>query len=183
MKKLIFILFFCKCSFMFSQNIENDIVKYAKENYDKVLELIPSSKENLYGFETRNLFTICEIGNPIRMLKIVDECKVEMTNEWRVPLLIAEKYITLLTIIENNQNYEIVDVGGNKLAGLIDNYNNEGKKISYLLRDYKMRIDYVSFEFTSFSDKNFYKIQQREQNPTICKESISLDEILKIHKL
>ena len=180
MKKIIFVFIFCVYGVcLFSQNTKSDIIKYVEENYDKMLEQIPLGQEKLFGFESRDMFNQCEVGNPIRLLKIVNGLEIAIADEWRVPLLINGKYITLLTVIELNQNYEIVDIGGKMLAEFIDSYNNENEKISLLLRDYKKQADYISFEYKSLSDKNFYKIRPGLRTTN----GISLEEIIRLHNI
>jgi len=156
----------------------NEIINYVTNNYTQILELIPHGKENLYGFEHREMFRNCKVGNPIKVLRIHNEQEIETTNEWRVPLLINGKYITLLTVIEHDQNFNIVDMGGHLLAKLIDNLNSDNEKISFMLRDYRNKTDYVSFELNSFSDKIFYKIQKNENESKNSIQGISLDEII-----
>jgi len=179
MKKFILIPIFCIYGVLFSQNVKNDLVGYVEEHYSQILERIPLGKENLYGFENREMFQNCEVGTPIKMLRIKNENEIEITNEWRVPLLFNGNPLTLLTVLDSGQNYEIVNIGGNILAKLIDNYNSDGKKISYMLRDFRNKTDYVSFELNSLSDKNFYKIEKSSASY----ERISLDEIIRLHNI
>ena len=185
--KRIFIFIFCVHGLLFAQNteidvIKNDIVKYVEENYSKTLEQIPLGKETAFGFNNRDMFDRCVTGNPIMLLKINNESEIEKTNEWRVPLLINGKYVILLTVVEFEQNYEIVDIGGKLLAELIDNYNNENEKIAFMLRDHRKKTDYVSFEYNSLSDKNFYKIQYETKN-MYQTDGISLEEIIELHNI
>jgi len=183
--KVFILTIFVSCVFsnLYSQNKQKEIVEYAKEYHRKMLELIPLGKEKLYGFENRDMFYNCEIGNPIKMLRISNEREIEATNEWRVPIINNGKYITLLTIIENGKKYEIVDLGGNILAEIIGNYNNQNEKISFWLRDYRRIIDYISFEYKSFSDKNFYEIESKSENNFKNSNGISLNEIIELHNI
>jgi len=184
MKKLFYtLLFVFGGSFLFAQNIKNDLISYVGENYAKILEQIPLGKESLFGFENRDMFNMCEIGNPVRLLRIVNGSEIEITNEWRVPLLINNKYITLLRVVEVDQTYEIVDMGGRILAELIGNYSNEDEKISFMLRDYRKNTDYISFEYQSLNDKNFYKIGHDSENLYKTTDAISLAEIIELHNI
>ena len=186
MKKIILIPLFCIYGFLFSQNVKNDLIIYVEEHYSQILELIPLDRENLYGFENREMFKHCEVGTPIKLLRINFKNEMEITNEWRIPLLINGNTITLLTVIEDEtQNFKIVDMGGNVLAKLIDKYNTHNEKIAYLLRDYRSETDYVAFEFVSRFEKNFYKIQKQDtsseiQEPEVFSKGISLDEIIEL---
>jgi len=179
MKKIVLLLPFCFCGFLFAQNMKNDMISYVEEHYTKFLELIPVNKENLYGFENREMFNRCDVGTPIKLLVINDDNEIKITNEWRVPLSIDGKYITLITVIEDDKNYHIVDIGGSYLAKRIDSYNRNNEKISFMLRDYRNKTDYVSFEYNSRSDKNFYKIQESD---TAIK-GISLNEIIETQNI
>jgi len=183
MKKIIFTFIFCAYGFLFAQDMQDELIRHVEENYSNILERIPLGKEKLFGFENRDIFNQCEIGNPIRLLKIVNGSEIEITNEWRVPVLINNQYITLLRVIELEQTYEIVDMGGRVLAEIIGNHNNENEKISFMLRDYKTRTDYISFEYKSLNDRSFYKIEPPSEDFYKTTEGISLAEIIELHNI
>jgi hypothetical protein len=83
------------------------------------LNLIPEGREKDYGFESRNDFSKIKIEEPYQTFYILNKegkLGVISGNEWRVPISVDGKYISLLTVQMNKGKAEVVDIGGNLLA-------------------------------------------------------------------
>jgi len=135
-------------------NPDDGVTLAAKQGLNNFLSLIPAGDEKLYGFEKREDFLRAEVGEPLKMYSLnpgfLNDPDADLKkfifplNEWRVPVLIDGKMVSLLTVIKENDSYKCVDIGGSALATELNSYEKYFDKNSdekTLLRLYQIRCD------------------------------------------
>lgn len=114
------------------------------------LNLIPEGRERDYGFAGRSDFSKIKIEEPYETFyvrNIDNHLSFVAGNEWRVPISVDGQYISLLTVVFNNNKAEVVDFGGNILARKIQEYEKlfpgaEGQRV--LIRNTFLNQDFMA---------------------------------------
>ena len=153
MKKLLLILL-CLPMIGFSQL--NVITKVADEELKSYLQKIPFGQEHLFGFENRNEFAQSKIGVPFEVLTLnenffndekvlKDEKYFVSTGNWRVPVIVNNKYKALLTVAKENNNWRIVKIGAKGLANELDRFeqNHPSNTDIKILRVFQIKGDFI----------------------------------------
>ncbi|MAM05481.1 MAG: hypothetical protein CMD06_05940 [Flavobacteriales bacterium] len=143
--------------------IPEEILKVAQDQLGDFLLRIPSGKENLYGFNNRNEFSLAEIGylyevitlnnNFFKITKLNSKQEyTKSTNSWRAMILVNNQARALLTLTKINNNWEIVKLGANNLAAelhhIMNNENFKNDKIDIysdfkLFRVFQLKSDFL----------------------------------------
>lgn len=124
------------------------------KNLQSWLQKIPPGQENLYGFNNRDEFSFSELGNPYAVYtlssdffnQIESENFLEPTGEWRVPVVVNNQYRALLTVIRENGNWKIVDLGASLLARELQKINQaqkSGNDDLKILRVFQLQSDFL----------------------------------------
>ena len=95
-----------------------------------------------------------EIGTPFRIYTLktgfLKDSETDLKkfiyplDEWRVPILVNNRMVSLLTVVKENDLYHCVDLGGSALASELNNYEiyfDKYSKIHALLRLYQIQCD------------------------------------------
>jgi len=127
MKKTGFIiLLFILVSSVYSQKEANQNISLAVQtSLLQWLEKIPSGEETNYGFQNREEFSQASLGTPIQVFNMGNDLSwqsgkvnyLEPAGEWRIPVIIDQKNRAVVTVIKQNNDWEIVDFGAAGLAG------------------------------------------------------------------
>jgi hypothetical protein len=176
------------------------VVIAAQQRVSYFLEKIPLGQESQYGFKSRNEFRLVAIGQPYRMVKLnedfysakklTDKNYLSASDEWRVPVSVNGDDRILLTVIKSADSYQVVDMGGVKLAKELQQLKNAhpGNLKNYILRVYSTPMDFfvasASVEtlnqgmvYPMALTKNQVKSFQRTQ-----KQTFSMNETLSMIK-
>lgn len=130
-------------SFLFAQNL-SEVKSFAERHILQALEMIPQGQEYKYGLESRAEFMQCTVGEPLRMSELSTDGVVQLQNYWRVPVVLDGKYRHFMTVILNDENQlELVGVGGLVLAENIQMERNSGKDIDMIIRVYSHQMDFA----------------------------------------
>jgi hypothetical protein len=141
-------------AFQLNAQSANELIKKILKNKTEInLSKIPLGNESLFGFDSRNDFKNCIVGEPIKVITLSNNSWIEL-NEWRVPIVLNGKNKLFFTVQKNNTIFEVVDIGGVELAKEIQKTKINNKPIKYLIRLYNLHIDFVSQDFPTNSDKN-----------------------------
>lgn len=169
MKKLIFTALTLTIAIVnFSFNVDDTqkrVIKSAQEQLASSLEKIPAGKETGFGFKNRSEFALSNIGNPYRVLAFTgdfysdSEVKegncIFLQNEWRVPVTVNGENRLLLTVTNDADQYNVVDVGGAALAKELQQKNPSANNCC-LLRVYPLSVDFlVVSNSESFSEAKY----------------------------
>lgn len=154
-------------------NSDDEIITAAKKDLNKFLNLIPAGVEKLYGFENREDFLRAQIGAPFRMYSLntgfLNNLKSDLkefiypVDEWRVPVLIDDKMVSLLTVVKENESYKCVDIGGSALASELNQYEifyDKNSDLRALLRLYQIHCDIliISGKNRNITEGNCYSL-------------------------
>lgn len=125
-------------------------------------------------------FNFVNLENPVRVLTLNEEGKLEWQNIWRVPIILNSKYKTLFTVIKVNNHFEIIDVGGVQLAKELQKYTDGNNLV--LLRLYKYHMDFVSNSNANLNSMLFRPLESaniflRKAQNNKNKEVYTMDEI------
>ena len=155
MKKLLLpILVFIFSSFSI-ENTNTQIQKCVDTNVQNFLSKIPIGMESNYGFENRNSMLNAKSGIPIKVFTLINnfytsdyldktQKYLKEQNEWRVPLVSDNKFNTLGTVIYQNNEYQLVDIGGANLAKEIEIIINKSTIKNFgLFRLYSLQADFL----------------------------------------
>ena len=122
------------------------------------------------------------------MITISDNKWLEL-NEWRVPVILNRNYKLFFTVQKNNNIYEIVDLGGADLAQEIQTIKINNKPIKYLIRLFKLNIDFVSQEYAANPEKELKTVPLKSAKKYLNtkdiffnKSTYSLSNFLNINK-
>ncbi len=119
------------------------------------LAKIPSGFERYYGFQSRNEFSQAETGIPVQVYTLTEEFftqpdpvrYLKPSEEWRIPVLLDQQYCALVTVIKQNGEWKIVDLGASVLAREIGNYRQhasvETQDVLKILRVYQTQSDFL----------------------------------------
>lgn len=156
MKTPLIFLMLC-VSFLCSSllNAQTDVMnKEVGENLQSWLQKIPPGQENIYGFQNRDEFTVCELGDPYAVYTLNSDFfrdktsinYLKQTSEWRVPVVVSNQDRALLTVIQENGTFEIVDLGATILARELQGIRNSqkpGKESPKILRIFQLQSDFL----------------------------------------
>ena len=153
MKKLLLILL---CLPMISFAQLNVITKVADKELKSYLQKIPYGQEHFFGFENRNEFSQSKIGVPVEVLTLsenfFDDEKILKdknyfisTGNWRVPVIVNNKYKALLTVSTENNKWRIVKIGAKGLATELDRFkqNHPSNTDIKILRVFQLKGDFI----------------------------------------
>lgn len=148
-------------SFFFILNAYNqdvstrNMILSANQDLLSWLAKIPSGFERYYGFHNRNEFPQAEIGIPVQVYTLTEEFftrpnpvgYLKPSEEWRIPVLYDQQYCALVTVIKQNGEWKIVDLGASVLAREIGNYRQhvsvDSKDMLKILRIYQTQSDFL----------------------------------------
>ena len=108
----------------------------AKAELLDYLNKIPEVQETMFGFNDRAEFLAAEIGNPYEMITLKkdflkDEKLVSnkdyliSTNNWRVPIVVANEARALLTVSKIDNQWKVVKIGAKGLANELQMFNRD----------------------------------------------------------
>lgn len=122
------------------------------------LNLIPEGREADYGFNSRSDFSRIKIEKPYKTYYIsADDNQLTFAlSDWRVPISVDGDYKTLLTVQNINGKAEVVDLGGNKLAQKIQEFEKlytTGDNLRLMIRNTYLNQDYITVNFSLSSTK------------------------------
>ena len=148
-----FLYFVILLAFQINAQESDEIIKNMVKNQIGInLSKIPVNKENSFGFNSRNDFKNCNVGEPIRVITLSNNILVEL-NEWRVPIVLDGRNKLFFTVQKNNSDFEVVDIGGADLAKEIQEIKTNTMPVKYLIRLFNLHIDFVSHKLLSNIDE------------------------------
>lgn len=152
-------LSFLFCFSLFAQAQESSLNALAKKEatakVSSFLELIPKGREKDYGFESRADFDKVIIEEPYEVYYVTyqnNQMGLLAAGEWRVPLSVNGKFVSLLTVRLNDGNMEAVDFGGNLLAEKIQSFEtvkSSANRDHVLIRNTFLQRDYLTEGFST----------------------------------
>ena len=154
---ILLIIVFLLSSVAYGQmNIMKDVLAAAEKDYVAYLEKIPTDKEPLYGFNSRDEFDRVKLGKPYQLMTLSEEFFSDPTlknkdylvptGDWRVPLLIGKEYRALLTVSDFNGYWKAVGLGAASLARELEVFEKKHpskKQYGKILRVYQSVCDYM----------------------------------------
>ncbi len=143
--------------FVFSQEINDRevIIQQAQKELPEYLNQIPAGDELLYGFYNREEFEEAYLGQLFQMYLINartnnSSYKLFTYNEYRIPVLVKGKYRALVTVMQRDEAWHIVDFGAVKLAKvmgeIINDINPSSEEDGIFLRIYGPDCDFIAFK-------------------------------------
>ena len=125
-----------------AQDFELKQIKtFATEQWDYVAKKIPAGKEELYGFQDQNEIAHATMGTPIRMFFWKENNIIE-SQIYRVPVMVEEKMVSLLTVSSGNE-MSVEDFGGSVLIKVIQEISEKnGVKPYGILRVHSISSDF-----------------------------------------
>lgn len=142
---------------VFAQSIspKNLVKEEASLKVLSFVNLIPEGRESDYGFAGRSDFSKIKIEDPYETFYVRNtdnQLSFVAGNEWRVPLSVDGKYVSMLTVVFNNDKAEVVDFGGNVLSRKIQEYEKlysvqAGQRV--LIRNTFLNQDYIANDIIS----------------------------------
>lgn len=165
----------------------------AKAELLDYLNKIPEGQETMFGFNDRAEFLAAEIGNPYEMItlkkdflkdeKLVsDKDYLISTNNWRVPIVVANEARALLTVSKIDNQWKVVKIGAKGLANELQifNRNNIFSGELKMFRVFQLQSDFLLTEenivYPLTSAKKLLEIKLKENI------SYSLDDLLSLLK-
>jgi len=157
MKKLLLILL-CLPMIGFGQqtNQIKTVKNIANIQLGDYLEKIPLGQEEMFGFNNREDFAQAEIGIPYEVLTLNadffddenirrDKNYIMSTENWRVPIIVDNKYKSLLTVSRLNNKYNVVKIGANGLANELEIFKQNHPSINTpnILRVFQLKVDFI----------------------------------------
>lgn len=136
---------------------QNMLMKASKD-LPSWLQKIPAGSEILYGFQNRNEFLQAELGTPYPVYTLSNDfftqpnpaLYLKPAGEWRIPIITDLENKALLTVILQNGEWKIVDIGASTLAKEIGDYAKKysGKQNGTLkiFRVYQLQSDFLFYE-------------------------------------
>ena len=169
------------------------ISEAAKAELLDYLNKIPEGQETMFGFNDRAEFLAAEIGNPYEMITLKkdflkDEKLVSnkdyliSTNNWRVPIVVANEARALLTVSKIDNQWKVVKIGAKGLANELQifNRNNIFSGELKMFRVFQLQSDFLLTEenivYPLTSAKKLLEIKLKENI------SYSLDDLLSLLK-
>lgn len=152
-----FLLFFFGIFSLFGSLLAQDM----NSDIDKVLiswlEKIPPGSEIQYGFGNREEFFSATSGKSIAVYMLSpaffsgpvkpDSNYLIPAGEWRVPVMVNKSSRALLTVVQGNQGWQIVDMGATTLARELEDMSQE-QGIDALpvtiIRVYQLQCDFIT---------------------------------------
>lgn len=141
------------------KNLLSQIKAKAKLEVENYLQLIPEGQESEYGFTTRAEFGSVQIGEPYLMTMLYrsdENLMVLETNEYRVPLMVDNHFVALLTIKSTVEGLEVLDFGAARLARELQKFESEhpGIQDRVVLRNTVLGRDYLTPSYASLKAAN-----------------------------
>lgn len=120
------------------------------------VSLIPEGREKSYGFDSRADFSKIKVEEPYQTYYVANKNNVlslVQGNEWRVPLSVDGKYITMLTVQMNNGAAKVVDMGGATLAQKLQAFEQQYPDVKsnpIIIRNTFLTQDFLTLHFNKF---------------------------------
>lgn len=150
------------------------------------LNLIPEGREVDYGFNGRSDFSKIKIEMPYKTYYISadDNQLTFVLSEWRVPISVDGEYKTLLTVQSMNGKAEVVDLGGNRLAQKIQEFEKiytTGDHVRVMIRNTYLNQDYITANSSFLSTKiDETKLDEINNNSLQSIYQLNSDQPIKI---
>jgi len=186
LKTYSFIVLFIVSTSIYGQGFQSEkdsIISIVQSNLAQVLTRIPIGNEIYFGFTKRAEFQQCTSGKPIRVLSLNSKGNLIKLNQWRVPIILNGDYKVLFTIQKIRKTFEIVDIGGTKLAEEIQ-LVNKSNTIENLIRLYNLHIDFVSDDtiFEMDSNTQIHPLQSAKSWIGVGKDTYTIEELKELIK-
>lgn len=189
MKKIVYLILF-SASFTNAQTINDSIKGIVRSQLEINLSKIPIGSENKYGFNAREDFAVCNVGEPLLVLTLNAEQELIEINEWRIPIVLKGNYKILFTVKKNNKKFEIVDIGGVDLAKEIQQIRRNNNPSNFLIRLINLHIDFIANNYDVKSKHALVLIPMQSSKQFLGSKSIFADktiltfnDLTKINKL
>jgi hypothetical protein len=144
------------------------------------LDKIPQGQETQYGFENRADFALTTLG-PVYQVYMLDGAFLNdpapgsrnflhPTGEWRVSVLLHDQIVLLLTAVQKDGGWHIVDLGARVLAQELDAVRQteefKNAPLIKMLRIYQLQCDFLFLDDPSLSsDKiSLYPLHSARMN-------------------
>lgn len=184
-------IFLFLCLQLNAQNSELQIVSIAETQLMKTLSLIPQGQEAAFGFASRTEFSNCTIGKPIQIITLANnfnqidsQSKIIPQNEWRIPVISEKHFRTLLTVSNNGNQYEVVDIGGTGLAKEMELQSKDVDSRSKIciLRIYQLHSDFLVTipSGGSFNTASYIPLFSGEDESKFSKSSYNYNEVIEL---
>lgn len=158
MKKTVLFIFIIMCCAGLQAQNKGEEMHLETASVEKALNLIPQGMEQHFGFKSREEFKKGKTGTPLQVYRIDMEGSLTKLNEFRVPVMIDNQKILLLTVVKNADNKpEIVDIGGSPLAKELNDIAMSGRNMDMLIRSYDYKMDFVSSSHSFFGSDSSLK--------------------------
>lgn len=163
LKSTLLILGLCLSQLLNAQlSTSSQVIESANSGVQSFLAMIPQGHEQEYGFANRSIFSKVEIGEPYQTYFVVKENEAVFFKEtqlWRVPLVVDNQFLALLTVIVKDGVATVVDLGAARLAKELQYFEttHKGEKNERIL----VRNTYISKDFIA---PNFSQISSPSNN-------------------
>ena len=142
-----FILYMYSCSVQkrsTSPEIIDPYIKVAKLELQDLLHELPEGSEINFGFNNRSEFNSAILGEPFSLYRLEND-KLVKSSIITIPLIVNEKFISLLRIDSIENELHIVDFGASELASEIQSETQKYSNLSFngILRLYSLYIDFI----------------------------------------
>jgi len=153
LKPSIFILFVCcllacnthKRAVSVDTTQATCVAHFAEQVWDSIAKKIPQGMEEAFGFRSFEDIENSSIGEPVKMY-YWQEGNMVASNNYRVPILVEGKMVSLLTV-SANEDMTSNDFGGSLLAHNIQLISEKYRvNITGILRIHLLRTDFLIFE-------------------------------------
>lgn len=144
---------------VYSQDLSTqNMIPAVSKDLPSWLQKIPAGNEMLYGFQNRDEFSRASLGTPYPVFTLSEEFFTQpnpafflkSSTEWRIPVTVDQENRALVTIIQNNGEWKIVDIGASVLAREIGSYEKKlsGKQSGKLkiFRVYQIQSDFLFYD-------------------------------------
>mgnify|MGYP001445409698 CR=1 FL=1 len=153
MKKLLLILLCLPLIGFTQKNITSNI---SMKDLYHFLEDIPVGQEQMFGFNNRQEIYKSELGTPYEIFTLsdsffldekIDVSKkyVKSTGVWRIPIIIDDKYRSLVTVVMENNSWKIVSIGARGLAEELAEFERNQTSLKHfnILRVFQIKGDFI----------------------------------------
>jgi hypothetical protein len=129
------------------QNTTTEISDVAQTELQDFLQKIPINQLSDYGFSSEDELKNVIIGKPIGIITLHNNTIVH-SQQWKVPLIVNNQFIALLTVGMENEKWHIVALGANGLANELNNLINKSTPNHdyFILRIYLLKCDLLVSE-------------------------------------
>jgi hypothetical protein len=145
------------------------VLKAAQSQLAELLNSIPPGQEADFGFTSRQEFVDAKVVAPYEMLSVDTGGAIAALEEWRVPVVVGNRFCMLIDMRKSGDSYAAVGIGAAQLASELGQEESDTNsvqavqpsRLKSILRSFKHTADFVVYDLNPRDSLNKNQLKMR----------------------